>query len=254
MTECSCDALTRALPLEDAWDVIPAVPGCYAFWLADPSALPGLVGARKHPYEDWVLVYCGISENLRTRICRNHRQGNIAASTLRFGLASLRWESEGWQPCLRPSGKFGLACDREAQLSEWMRHHLRVAWSPCDDPKGAEQHLILDLSPPLNTRDNGEHPFAAILGPARRRLREAAREHGPCPSPEECASRAAPGRYQHFKGGEYEVLGTARHSETEEVVVVYRPAGSDDWWVRPLAMFIENVEVDGRRVPRFTPI
>ena len=67
-----------------------------------------------------------------------------------------------------------------------------------------------------------------------------------------------PGRYRHFKGPEYEVLGTARHSETDEVLVVYRPLvpkdSYDGWWVRPLAMFSEEVEVDGRRVPRFSPL
>jgi hypothetical protein len=63
-----------------------------------------------------------------------------------------------------------------------------------------------------------------------------------------------PGRYRHFKGGEYEVLGTARHSETEEVLVVYRPVTSPDWWVRPLEMFTETVEHEGRRVPRFAPL
>ena len=63
-----------------------------------------------------------------------------------------------------------------------------------------------------------------------------------------------PGRYRHFKGGEYEVLGTARHSETEEQLVVYKPAGSDQWWVRPLAMFTENVEHEGMAVRRFTPL
>ena len=60
-----------------------------------------------------------------------------------------------------------------------------------------------------------------------------------------------PGRYRHFKGNEYEVLGTARHSETEEELVVYRPADSEEWWVRPLAMFAETVEHEGRVVPRF---
>ena len=60
-----------------------------------------------------------------------------------------------------------------------------------------------------------------------------------------------PGRYRHFKGNEYEVLGTARHSETEEELVVYKPVGSEQWWVRPLAMFTETVEHQGRRVPRF---
>ncbi len=62
----------------------------------------------------------------------------------------------------------------------------------------------------------------------------------------------APGRYRHYKGGEYEVIGVARHSETEEELVVYRPLyGEGRLWVRPLAMFTESVERDGARVPRF---
>lgn len=62
-----------------------------------------------------------------------------------------------------------------------------------------------------------------------------------------------PGRYRHFKGGEYEVVGVARHSETHEPLVVYRPLYNDSGlWVRPLAMFLETVEHDGRPVPRFT--
>jgi len=61
-----------------------------------------------------------------------------------------------------------------------------------------------------------------------------------------------PGRYRHFKGGEYEVLAVAIHSETHEQLVVYRPLyGDHGWWVRPLAMFVETVEHEGRRVPRF---
>ncbi|MBA4066826.1 MAG: DUF1653 domain-containing protein [Isosphaera sp.] len=65
-------------------------------------------------------------------------------------------------------------------------------------------------------------------------------------------SEPVPGRYRHFKGGEYEVLGVARHSETDERVVVYRPlSGAGGLWVRPLAMFAETVSVDGRAVPRF---
>jgi hypothetical protein len=59
-----------------------------------------------------------------------------------------------------------------------------------------------------------------------------------------------PGKYRHFKGGLYEVLGVARHSETEEELVVYRNSRSD-LWVRPLAMFVETVLHDGREVPRF---
>ncbi len=61
-----------------------------------------------------------------------------------------------------------------------------------------------------------------------------------------------PGRYRHFKGNEYRVLGTATHSESGETLVVYRPLyGDGDLWVRPLAMFMETVERDGREQPRF---
>ena len=60
------------------------------------------------------------------------------------------------------------------------------------------------------------------------------------------------GRYRHYKGGEYEVLGCARHSETEELFVVYRPlSGAGGWWIRPMAMFTETVVVNGRSRPRF---
>jgi hypothetical protein len=61
-----------------------------------------------------------------------------------------------------------------------------------------------------------------------------------------------PGRYRHYKGKEYEVVGTARHSETEEEFVVYRALyGSGGLWVRPRAMFEEMVQLDGKDVPRF---
>jgi hypothetical protein len=61
-----------------------------------------------------------------------------------------------------------------------------------------------------------------------------------------------PGRYRHYKGGEYDVLGVARHSESEEALVVYRPRyGERGLWVRPLAMFLETVVVNGEPLPRF---
>jgi len=61
-----------------------------------------------------------------------------------------------------------------------------------------------------------------------------------------------PGKYRHYKGNEYEVVGTATHSETGEALVVYRPLyGARELWVRPLAMFCESVAVGDRRVPRF---
>jgi hypothetical protein len=61
-----------------------------------------------------------------------------------------------------------------------------------------------------------------------------------------------PGRYRHYKGGEYELVGVARHSETLEALVVYRPLYNDSGlWVRPHAMFVEQVEVAGKSQPRF---
>jgi hypothetical protein len=63
------------------------------------------------------------------------------------------------------------------------------------------------------------------------------------------------GRYRHYKGGEYEVIGVARYSETLEPLVVYRPLYNDSGlWVRPHAMFFGDVEVDGKRQRRFAPV
>lgn len=64
-----------------------------------------------------------------------------------------------------------------------------------------------------------------------------------------------PGIYRHYKGHPYEVIGVARHSETEEELVVYRALyGERGLWVRPRAMFEEMVKVEGRRVARFARV
>lgn len=61
------------------------------------------------------------------------------------------------------------------------------------------------------------------------------------------------GKYQHYKGNHYEVIGVAKHSETLEEMVVYRALyGERDLWVRPLKMFTEEIEVAGKKQPRFT--
>lgn len=61
------------------------------------------------------------------------------------------------------------------------------------------------------------------------------------------------GRYRHFKGAEYELLGIARDSESEQLMAVYRPLyGERGLWVRPLTMFLEIVERDGKSQPRFS--
>lgn len=61
-----------------------------------------------------------------------------------------------------------------------------------------------------------------------------------------------PGIYRHFKGAQYQVQGVAKHSETEEELVVYTPLyGDRGLWVRPLSMFLETVTRDGREQARF---
>jgi len=63
------------------------------------------------------------------------------------------------------------------------------------------------------------------------------------------------GLYRHYKGGEYEVIGVARHSETLEPLVVYRPLyNQTGWWVRPHAMFFEPIILNGELRPRFERI
>lgn len=61
------------------------------------------------------------------------------------------------------------------------------------------------------------------------------------------------GKYRHFKGGEYELMGTVTHSETMEPMVLYRALyGQQGLWVRPIAMWDERVEHNGVTVSRFT--
>ena len=63
------------------------------------------------------------------------------------------------------------------------------------------------------------------------------------------------GRYRHYKGKEYAVIGIALHSETEEEYVVYRTLyGNFDLWIRPKALFVEEVTVAGVAMPRFQHI
>lgn len=65
------------------------------------------------------------------------------------------------------------------------------------------------------------------------------------------------GTYKHYKGKEYEVIGLARHSETLEELVVYKALydskhfGNNSLWVRPKSMFLETVDIDGEKIPRF---
>lgn len=63
-----------------------------------------------------------------------------------------------------------------------------------------------------------------------------------------------PGLYRHYKGGLYQVLSSARHSETGEWFVVYRAVHGRQTWARPVEMFRESIRVEGRLTLRFTPV
>ncbi|MDB5187315.1 MAG: hypothetical protein JWM07_787 [Candidatus Saccharibacteria bacterium] len=64
------------------------------------------------------------------------------------------------------------------------------------------------------------------------------------------------GKYQHYKGNIYEVIGVGKDTETENEVVIYQPLYDNDvaYWVRPLAMFCDTVVIDGESVPRFKKV
>lgn len=59
------------------------------------------------------------------------------------------------------------------------------------------------------------------------------------------------GKYKHYKGNFYEVIGVAKHSETKEDLVIYKALYDDSLWVRPKKMFLETVNIEGKEVPRF---
>lgn len=71
----------------------------------------------------------------------------------------------------------------------------------------------------------------------------------------ELSPRVPPGLYRHYRGGLYRVIDTVRHSETLEPLTLYQALyGQQGLWVRPAAMFLETLEIEGRRVQRFTPV
>lgn len=68
----------------------------------------------------------------------------------------------------------------------------------------------------------------------------------------ETATTLPLGIYEHYKGNRYEVLGVGRHSETHEEMVIYRALyGSNDFWIRPLSLFVDTVSWEGKTLPRF---
>jgi hypothetical protein len=70
--------------------------------------------------------------------------------------------------------------------------------------------------------------------------------------PNESTPKLTPGKYRHYKGNDYQVIGVAKHSETEEDFVVYRALyGTGSLWVRPVEMFCEKIKIGGKLISRF---
>jgi hypothetical protein len=158
----------------------PAAPGLYAWW-AELESLSELPAAAEHPVEPFQLLYVGVapsspasSASLRSRVCGQHIAGNVASSTFRFGLASLLWRQERWQPLGSGSGKVRLTAADNRALSDWQRKHLRVSWARAEKPWLIEAEVIGLMRPPMNREHNQLHPFYSTIGSARARFRAAA--------------------------------------------------------------------------------
>jgi hypothetical protein len=169
----------RTVTEAKAPDGIPANPGFYAWW-ETPNAIPGMP-APPHPVAPLALLYVGIaprdeysSARLRSRLCRQHIGGNVGSSTFRFGLASLLWRHEGWQPRIAPSGKYRLERVHNAELSAWQNAHLRLSWTVIEKPWRLESAVIRAMQPPMNRDHNQAHSFFRAMGQIRDEFRAAA--------------------------------------------------------------------------------
>jgi hypothetical protein len=126
------------------------------------------------------------------------------------------------------------------------RRHQRRAFTTAASPA---MQLVYDCRAWLLT--NPGNPRGRLLRvDSGHRAGTLSRMHDLAPLP-----LTAIGRYRHYKGGEYEVLGAVRHSETTEPLVLYLALyGERGLWVRPHAMFFENIETDGVLQPRFARV
>lgn len=182
-TKRAIAALTGpTVSIEDArnLNLLPEQAGLYAWWIVG-SALP-MVPPNPHPVEEGVdLGYIGIApsgpkseSSLRSRVVKNHLDGNLAVSTLRRSLAALLLDSPLELEPLKKGSKVVLSDIHNAKLSAWQLLHLRLTWYPTANPWLLEGAVIDALRPPLNLEKNKVHPFHPKLSAARRKLRERA--------------------------------------------------------------------------------
>lgn len=181
LAERPVDMATARLPQADGG--ARDVPGFYAWWLPDASALPMV------PLGAGGLLYIGIAPRdaesaatIRSRILGDHLGNAIGRSTLRRGLTAFLWEPMAWPPFMK-GAKVALSPEHCAALTAWMEQHLRVSWCPVGEPWSYEATLIGETQPPLNSDHNHSHPFYPTLRAARKDLMAVAREAAPIRPP-----------------------------------------------------------------------
>ena len=156
---------------------LPPEPGLYAWWTV-PGSIPRVPRCPHPSVPDLDLFYVGISpssarssQNLRKRVAGNHIKGNTGGSTFRLTLASLLFETKGWNPVMtdRPV----LTKEDNASLTAWQHEYLRLTWAVHSEPWVIEHDVIAHLKPPLNL-SGSTHEFGSTVTAARRRFKDAA--------------------------------------------------------------------------------
>lgn len=148
---------------------LPAASGLYAWWIP-PNVMPSLqrdgaeaLSVRK----DLLLLYVGISSDLRQRLWRNHINGNTRGSTLRRTLASLVTPSDLAGTGGATTATAAWTAESEMALTRWIKAHLCMTWAVHPMPKAVEADVIGTMRPPCNLDHNVGHPNHASLSAAR---------------------------------------------------------------------------------------
>lgn len=172
-------AAPRSLEEATSKNGLPTEPGLYSWW-ARRGSIPG-VPSYPHPMVPSLdLYYVGLAPSsarsaarIRSRVIGNHIRGNTGGSTLKLSLASLLFETKGWEPVAR--GKKALLKPEDNQeLTRWQHQHLQLCWATHPEPWTIEREVIQRLQPPLNVEGNRGHPFAPTVIAARKHFKEAA--------------------------------------------------------------------------------
>lgn len=158
---------------------LPAAPGFYAWW-SRRDAIRGLPHVPHPADHNLSLLYVGISpvressrQTVRSRVIRNHLNGNVGSSTFRFVLAALLLDALELHPYLHGT-KVALSAPENARLSAWQHEHLLLTWCTGDRPWEIESDVIAQLMPPLNSAGNAAHAFYPAVRAARAEFRRRA--------------------------------------------------------------------------------